>query len=99
MTLEMRAACERCGQALDAAGEAYICTFECTFCGDVHGFDGRRLPELRRRARPPATAAGRPGRLDRAFGQELPEGRILAELPHRDQRVARLDRHRPAGHR
>lgn len=24
----------RCGRALDAAGEAYICTFECTFCGD-----------------------------------------------------------------
>ncbi|MDQ4082536.1 MAG: DUF1272 domain-containing protein [Actinomycetota bacterium] len=32
MALEMRTACERCGSALEADGEAYICSFECTFC-------------------------------------------------------------------
>ena len=37
MALEMRAACERCGNALAADGEAYICTFECTFCADCAG--------------------------------------------------------------
>jgi hypothetical protein len=32
MALEMRRVCERCGAALAPADEAYICTFECTFC-------------------------------------------------------------------
>ncbi|HEY7173761.1 MAG TPA: DUF1272 domain-containing protein [Micromonosporaceae bacterium] len=32
MALEMRAVCERCGTSLDAAGEACICSYECTFC-------------------------------------------------------------------
>ena len=32
MTLEMRAACERCGAALANDAEAVICSFECTFC-------------------------------------------------------------------
>lgn len=32
MSLEMRAACERCGAALGAEGEALICSYECTFC-------------------------------------------------------------------
>ena len=30
--LEMRATCERCDSALDEAGDARICSFECTFC-------------------------------------------------------------------
>ena len=33
MALEMRNSCERCGAVLAADGEAYICVFECTFCG------------------------------------------------------------------
>ena len=33
MALEMRAECERCGAALAADGEAFICSYECTFCG------------------------------------------------------------------
>ena len=33
MALEMRSVCERCGVALPADGEAFICSFECTFCG------------------------------------------------------------------
>jgi hypothetical protein len=32
MSLHMKARCERCSTALDPAGEAYICSFECTFC-------------------------------------------------------------------
>ncbi len=32
MALEMRATCERCHATLDPAGEAYVCSFECTFC-------------------------------------------------------------------
>jgi hypothetical protein len=34
MALELRATCERCGAATPADGEAFICTYECTFCGD-----------------------------------------------------------------
>jgi hypothetical protein len=34
MALEMRAACERCEAALGHEAEAFICSYECTFCGD-----------------------------------------------------------------
>ena len=30
--LEMRAVCERCITTLTDAGDAVICSFECTFC-------------------------------------------------------------------
>ena len=32
MALEMKSACEKCGQSLPADREAYICSYECTFC-------------------------------------------------------------------
>jgi uncharacterized protein len=32
MALEMKKECEKCGQQLLATDEAYICTYECTFC-------------------------------------------------------------------
>jgi two-component system, LytTR family, sensor kinase len=32
MNLEMKRRCERCASALKQDGEAYICSFECTFC-------------------------------------------------------------------
>lgn len=32
MTLEMRSRCERCGAALAFDAEAYVCSYECTFC-------------------------------------------------------------------
>ena len=32
MALEMRSVCERCGRALPGDGDAFICSFECTFC-------------------------------------------------------------------
>jgi hypothetical protein len=32
MALEMKAACEKCGMVLSTTDQAYICSFECTFC-------------------------------------------------------------------
>ncbi|MBV9617900.1 MAG: DUF1272 domain-containing protein [Verrucomicrobia bacterium] len=34
MALEMKKECEKCGRPLPANGEAFICTYECTFCRD-----------------------------------------------------------------
>ncbi|HZG13986.1 MAG TPA: DUF1272 domain-containing protein [Candidatus Bathyarchaeia archaeon] len=34
MTLEMRACCERCEAPVEIDQEAYICSYECTFCRD-----------------------------------------------------------------
>lgn len=33
MALEMKPACEKCGAALPADGDAFICSYECSFCG------------------------------------------------------------------
>jgi uncharacterized protein len=33
MGLEMRATCERCEEPVYTNGLAYICSYECTFCG------------------------------------------------------------------
>jgi hypothetical protein len=32
MALEMRDRCERCSETLVSDDDAYICTYECTFC-------------------------------------------------------------------
>ena len=32
MALQMRERCERCPQRLPADGQAWICSFECSFC-------------------------------------------------------------------
>ncbi len=32
MALEMRPACERCAGPVPPAGQAFICSYECTFC-------------------------------------------------------------------
>jgi hypothetical protein len=32
MPLKMKGQCQTCGQALAPDGEAYICSYECTFC-------------------------------------------------------------------
>lgn len=32
MALEMRPVCEKCNAGLAHDGEAYICSYECTFC-------------------------------------------------------------------
>jgi hypothetical protein len=33
VSLEMRAGCERCGEDLSLEDSAFICSYECTFCG------------------------------------------------------------------
>jgi hypothetical protein len=33
MALEMRPICEKCETGLAPDGAAYICSYECTFCG------------------------------------------------------------------
>ena len=37
MALEMRAQCERCDKSLSAQSEAFICSYECTFCPTCTG--------------------------------------------------------------
>ncbi len=32
MPLEMKPSCEKCNAPLDKLAEAYVCSFECTFC-------------------------------------------------------------------
>ena len=32
MPLEMKQSCEKCSAAIDKLAEAFICSFECTFC-------------------------------------------------------------------
>ena len=34
MPLDMRDRCEKCEQTLAMNGEAFICSYECTFCAD-----------------------------------------------------------------
>ena len=33
MALELRESCERCAAPLAPGAEAFICSYECTFCG------------------------------------------------------------------
>jgi len=37
MALEMKKECEKCGATLLPTGEAYICSYECTFCKTCTG--------------------------------------------------------------
>jgi hypothetical protein len=37
MALELKPTCERCGAETPASGDAFICSFECTFCPDCAG--------------------------------------------------------------
>jgi hypothetical protein len=40
--LEMRAECEKCEAPLDQMAEAYVCSYECTFCpACAHEMDDR----------------------------------------------------------
>jgi len=34
LALEMKNVCERCGNQIAADGEAYVCSYECTFCAE-----------------------------------------------------------------
>jgi hypothetical protein len=45
MALAMKGACERCNAALPIhAGDAWICSHECTFCGQCADEMSRRCP-------------------------------------------------------
>jgi hypothetical protein len=61
VALELRTSCERCGKALAPADEAFICTFECTFCRACTDQLAAICPncggELVRRPRPAPVAA------------------------------------------
>lgn len=56
MALEIRDKCERCEKSLAPADEAYICTYECTFCPECTAAMENVCPncggELVRRPRP-----------------------------------------------
>ena len=60
MALEMRPNCEKCEAGLPHLGEAYICSFECSFCAPcVQAMDricpncgGELLRRPRRRPKP-----------------------------------------------
>ena len=60
MALELKPACERCGGALAADGDAEICSYECTFCVPCAESIGHVCPncggELVRRPRRRTTA-------------------------------------------
>lgn len=60
MGLEMSGACRRCRAPLAPDGEAYICSFECTFCALCAGDSMMVCPncggELLRRPRRPSAA-------------------------------------------
>ena len=58
MALEIRNKCERCEKALAPVDEAYICSYECTFCPECTEAMASTCPncggELLRRPRPAA---------------------------------------------
>lgn len=65
MALEMKNACMRCSTPLQPGGEAWICSYECTFCTDCAQSMEAVCPncggELLRRPRRKAPATGPPG--------------------------------------
>jgi len=66
MQLDMKTRCEKCGVGLIAEGEAYICSYECTFCSqcasDAQGACPHCGGELIRRPRRAAPAGALPER-------------------------------------
>lgn len=42
--LEMKPACEKCGTDLGHQDEAYICSYECTFCPDCTRATNAKCP-------------------------------------------------------
>ena len=60
MALEMGETCEKCGARLELGAEAFVCSYECTFCpactdqmsGRCPNCGGELLPRPRRSATP-----------------------------------------------
>ena len=44
MPLEMRIRCEKCGAELAPNGDAFICSYECTFCKNCATAMNRQCP-------------------------------------------------------
>jgi two-component system, LytTR family, sensor kinase len=67
----MKTRCEKCGETLTADGEAYICSYECTFCSpcasDAHGACPHCGGELIRRPRRAAPAVAARSRAAESF--------------------------------
>lgn len=84
--LEIRPNCECCGRGLAPDDEAYICTFECTWCPScVVKFEGRRCPNCsgnleRRPVRPPHALEGHPASTRRVESDACAK-RYLAVAP------------------
>ena len=62
MALSMKPACERCDRVLGQIAEAYICSYECTYCPDCCNEMQYRCPNcsgelVRRPTRSPGSAA------------------------------------------
>ncbi|MCH7943407.1 MAG: DUF1272 domain-containing protein [Proteobacteria bacterium] len=49
MALQMKEACEKCGRALGHGDEAYICSHECSFCGDCTADMSAVCPDTKER--------------------------------------------------
>lgn len=77
--LQIRPSCECCDADLPPDAEAYICTFECTWCpGCVAQFHERRCPNCGgnlepRPIRPPAMLAEHPASTQRIFNERCAE--------------------------
>ncbi len=60
--LRMKNSCEKCKSPLKKDGEAYVCSFECTFCSSCHSdfkgvcpnCDGELVMRPKRLISPPA---------------------------------------------
>ena len=78
MTLEMKGTCERCQSQLNPQGDAYICSFECTFCpACTKALDGtcpNCSGELVRRPRQKAKSM-----VDRLDGDPIETASIITE--------------------
>ena len=77
MSLELRPVCERCGAPLAVDGEAFICSYECTFCAactqELEAICPNCSGELVRRPRSPVRVLRQPEALDRVPEQGVGE--------------------------
>lgn len=80
MALEMKNACERCQTQIGPRGDAYICSFECTYCTTcataLDGICPNCGGEIVRRPRQKATPA-----VDRANGSHVAAASVITECP------------------
>ena len=97
MHLTMKSRCERCRCRLQAHGEAYICSFECTFCpkcaAELHHVCPNCRGELIRRPRRPALVP--PEKFDEALGTASAELLQNHRVNHKTAALASSNGHTP----